>query len=144
MITYKRLIFFALFLFLIVGGGLFIGDYFQKTTEAHGGHSHQNFHQMLNLTPAQYSDLRPIEKRFEEKKALYENQIHLANMELGDIMRQEKSYTPKVQAAVKKVHRAMGHLQEATLVHFFEMRAILDEEQAHILDDYAADAMHEH
>ncbi|MCF6196258.1 MAG: periplasmic heavy metal sensor [Emcibacter sp.] len=144
MIMYKRIIFFTLFLLLIIGCGFFIGDYFQRDTETHEGHSHQNLHQMLNLTPAQYSDLRPIEKKFAEQKSLYESQIHLANMELGDVMRQEKAYTPKVQAAVKKIHVAMGHLQEVTLVHFFEMRAILDEEQAHILDDYAADAMHEH
>jgi len=141
---YKRIIFFTLFLLLIIGGGFFIGDYFQQGVKTNGGHSHQSLHRMLNLTPAQYSDLRPIEKRFAEQKALYENQIHLANIELGDVMRQEKAYTARVQDVVKKIHASMGHLQDVTLVHFFDMRTILDEQQAHILDDYAADAMHEH
>lgn len=138
----KRIIFFLLFLSLTIICGFFIGEYFSNKNIKMGEHSHQHFHEILNLTPDQLDKLIPIEKKFSEQKALFEDQIHHANIELGDIMRKEKSYTPEVKAAVEKVHVAMGLLQEATLIHFFDMRELLDEKQAQILDNYVAEAMH--
>lgn len=140
----KRVIFFSLFLLLIIAAGFGIGEYFSKNYAKNMAASHQHFHEMLNFTPDQVDRLIPIEKKYAEQKALYENQIRQANMELGEIMKKEKAYTPKVQAAVEKVHIAMGHLQEITLIHFFDMRVLLDDRQARILDDYVTDAMDEH
>lgn len=138
----KRVVFSSLFLLLIVTAGYFVGDYFHKDYMKNLEHSHPNFHKMLNLTPDQLNKLIPIEKKFSEQKALYENQIRRSSMELGDIMRKEKAYTSEVQAGVDKVHAAMGQLQKVTLVHLFDMRNLLDENQARILDEYVADAMH--
>lgn len=140
----KRIVFFSLFLLLIIAAGYGIGEYFSKNNAQNMKTSHQHFHKMLNFTPDQREKLIPIEKKYAEKKALYEDQIRRANGELGEIMRKEKAYTPKVQAAVEKIHVAMGHLQEITLIHFFDMRVLLDDRQAQILDDYVTDAMHEH
>ncbi|MCF6216752.1 MAG: periplasmic heavy metal sensor [Emcibacter sp.] len=137
-----RIIFFLLFLSLIVICGFLIGENFSNKNTKIVENSHQHFHEMLNLTPDQLDKLIPIEKKFSEQKALYEGQIHHANMELGDIMKREKAYTPAVKAAVEKVHVAMGLLQEATLIHFFDMRELLDENQARVLDNYVAEAMH--
>lgn len=137
-----RIVFISLFLFLTVTTGFYVGTYFHKDPPENLASNHQIFHKMLNLTPEQQEKLAPIEEKFSEQKTYYERQIHLANMELGDIMKQEKAYTPKVQEAVKKVHIAMGQLQRVTLVHFFDMRAILDKRQARILDNYVADALH--
>ena len=137
-----RIAIFALFLLAIVTTGFLIGEYVSKSYIRDMEASHEHFHEILNFKPEQLGKLIPIEKKFAEQKALYEDQIHLANRELGEIMRQEKAYTPKVQAAVEKVHVAMGRLQEATLIHFFDMRELLNEQQARILDDYVADAMH--
>ena len=140
----KRIIFFLLFLLLIIAIGFGVGEYFSKDYAKDMADSHQHFHEQLNFTPDQVDKLIPIEKKYAEQKTLYENQIRQANMELGDIMKIEKSYTPKVKAAVEKVHVAMGHLQEITLIHFFDMRVLLDERQRRVLDDYVTDAMHEH
>ncbi len=140
----KRIIFFLLFLLLIIAIGFGIGEYFSKNYAKNMAVSHQHFHEMLNFTPDQVDKLIPIEKKYAEQKALYENQIRQANMELGEIMKKEKAYTPKVKAAVDKVHVAMGHLQEITLIHFFDMRVLLDKRQRRVLDDYVTDAMHEH
>lgn len=137
-----RIVIFVLFLVGIVTTGFFIGEYVSKSYVRDMEVSHQHFHEILNFTPEQLDKLIPIEKKFADQKVLYEAQIHQANAELGDIMRQEKAYTPKVQAAVEKVHVAMGRFQEVTLIHFFDMRELLDEKQARILDDYVADAMH--
>jgi len=144
MTVFKRIIFFSLFLLLIIAIGFGIGEYFSKNDAKNMAASHQHFHDMLNFTPDQRDKLIPIEKKYADQKALYENQIRQANRELGEIMKKEKTYTPKVQAAVKKIHIAMGHLQEITLVHFFDMRVLLDDRQRQILDDYVTDAMHEH
>lgn len=140
----KRVIFFSLSLLLIIAIGFGIGEYFSKNYAKNMEASHQHFHEKLKFTPGQVDKLIPIEKKYAEQKSLYENQIRQANMELGEIMKKEKAYTPEVQAAVDKVHVAMGHLQEITLIHFFDMRVLLDERQKRVLDDYVTDAMHEH
>lgn len=140
----KRIIFFSFSLLLVIAIGFSIGEYFSKNYAKRMEESHQRFHDKLNLTPAQTDKLIPIEKKFAEQKTFYENQIRQANGELGDIMKKEKAYTPAVQAAVDKVHVAMGHLQQITLTHFFDMRVLLDESQKRVLDDYVTDAMHEH
>ncbi len=137
-----RIIFFLLFLSLFIICGFFIGEYFSNKNIKMVENSHQHLHETLNLTPDQLNKLIPIEEKFSEQKALYEGQIHHANIALGDIMKREKAYTPAVKEAVEKVHVAMGLLQEATLIHFFDMRELLDENQARILDNYVAEAMH--
>ncbi|WP_339864581.1 periplasmic heavy metal sensor [Paremcibacter congregatus] len=138
-----RRIVFSLLLFLsIIIIGYFIGSYFHQDYVRDMENSHPSFHEMLNLTQDQREKLVPLEKKFSEEKIFYENQIRVANMELGDIMNKEKSYTPEVQAAVEKVHTAMGQLQKVTIIHLFDMRALLNEKQAKIFDDYVADVMH--
>lgn len=140
----KQTLLFISFLTLVIISGFFIGGFYSKKNIKTTEFSHQNFHEKLNFTPLQLKKLIPIEQKYFEQKSFYENQIRQANIELSDIMKKEKSYTPKVQDAVKKIHIAMGHLQEITLIHFFDMRVLLDEKQSRILDDYVTDVMHEH
>ena len=138
----KQLAVFLIFLLISISTGFLISSYLKshdmETLEA----SHHDFHEMLHLTPEQLEKLVHVEKEFDKKKAYYNNQIRSANMELGDIMQRDKSFTPEVKLAVEKVHVAMGELQNITLIHFFDMRALLDEEQAQIFDDYVADVMY--
>ena len=139
---FKRIVFSAIILLLVVAAGFYIGDYFHRYDMRNLDDSHPHFHEMLNLTQEQLDKLVPIENKFSKEKAFYENQIRLANMELAMIMKKEKAYTPEVKAAVEKVHVAMGELQKVTIVHLFEMRSLLDEKQTQIFDDYVAEAMH--
>ena len=138
----KQGAFFTFFLLLSISAGFFIGNYFINDHIENLEASHHDFHEMLNLTHDQLDKLAPIEKEFAKKKAYYKNQIRSANMELGDSMKKDKSFTLEVRSAVKKVHVAMGELQNITLVHFFDMRNLLDEKQAQIFDDYVADVMY--
>tara|TARA_R110002096_G_scaffold362527_2_gene555664 strand:+ start:8948 stop:9382 length:435 start_codon:yes stop_codon:yes gene_type:complete len=139
---FKQIAFFSFFLLISLSIGFFVGDYFKNNHDKNLEDSHHDFHEMLNLTQEQLDKLIPIEKEFAKKKAYYNNQIRTANMELGDIMQKEKSFTPEVQAAVEKVHTAMGELQNITLIHFFDMRDLLNEEQAQIFDNYVTDVMY--
>lgn len=138
----KRIVFSLLLFLSIITIGFFIGGYFHQDYTRHMGSSHPSFHEILDLTEDQRDKLTPMEKKFSEEKIFYENQIRLANMELGDIMKKEKAYTPEVKAAVEKVHTAMGKLQKVTIRHLFDMRALLNEKQSKIFDDYVADVMH--
>lgn len=143
--SFNRVVFSSLFLLLVVTAGFFIGGLFKEDpadSMVSSYSTHPMLHKMLNLTDEQLKKLVPVEKKFMDQKAFYENEIRRASMELGDVMNKEKAYTAEVQVTVEKVHAAMGGLQKATIVHFFDMRAILDEEQARILDNYVADAMH--
>lgn len=142
MIIIKRIAFFSFLLLLIIITGFFIGDYFSKSYMKNMEASHQHFHEKLKFTPKQLDKLIPIEEKYSKQKTLYEGRARQATIELADILRKEKAYTPEVQAAVEKVHIAMGHILEVTLIHFFDMREILDEEQAQILDDYVTEELH--
>ncbi len=137
-----RVVFFSFLLVATVTTGFFVGEYFQKDIPKNLGVNHLGFHKMLHLTPDQLTQLAPIEKKYAQQKEYYENQIRLANIELGDMMKTETAYTPEVQAVVRKTHMAMGQLQRITLIHFFEMRAILNDKQARMLGKYVADALH--
>lgn len=134
--------FFLIFIAITLLSGFFIGNYIESDHDESLEASHDDFHEMLGLTSDQLEKLVPIEKEFAKKKAYYKNQIRSANMELGDIMQKEKSFTPEVQAAVEKAHAAMGELQNITLIHFFDMRDLLNEDQAQIFDNYVADVMY--
>tara|TARA_R110002096_G_scaffold327314_1_gene521400 strand:- start:22187 stop:22621 length:435 start_codon:yes stop_codon:yes gene_type:complete len=142
MSAFKHVAFFSFFLLISIAVGFYIGGYFKSEQGEHLEASHHDFHEMLDLTDDQLEKLVPIEKEFAKKKAYYKNKIRSANMELGDIMQKEKSFTPEVQAAVEKVHAAMGELQKITLIHFFDMRDLLDEKQVQVFDDYVADVMY--
>lgn len=138
----RNISFFIIFILITLFCGFAIGNYFKDSQMDHLEASHEAFHDLLGLTEEQLIKLEPIEAKFAEEKAYHRDQLHRANRALGDIMLKEKSFTPEVQQAVEKVHDAMGELQNATLTHFFDMRAILDENQARIFDDYVADVMY--
>ena len=56
-----------------------------------------------------------------------------ANSELAQILREENSYSDKVQAAVRNIHRIQGDLQNATIDHYFMMQTVLNPEQKKLL-----------
>jgi len=143
MTAIKRIVFISVLFASLIIGGIFLGILVSGNKNKYIEKSHSYFHETLNLTPEQLNKLIPLEKKFSEQKLFYENQIHQANIELGDVMKKEKAYTEEVKKAVEKVHAAMGQLQKVTIVHLFEMRKLLDATQAQIFDNYVADAMHE-
>jgi Spy/CpxP family protein refolding chaperone len=90
---------------------------------------HEWVHKQLNLTPAEQKSLEPIETKFAERKRNLMDEIRSASKELAEAIKQDQADSPRVSAAVEKIHHAQGELQEATLEHVFEMKGVLTPEQ---------------
>ena len=90
---------------------------------------HEWIHKQLDLTPDEQKALEPIEQKFQQRKRELIGVIRVANRELGEAIKQDQAASPRVSAAVAKIHHAQGELQEATLEHVFEMRGVLTPEQ---------------
>ena len=105
--------------------------------------THEWIHQQLNLTADQVIALEPIEEQFQHRKHELLAQIRTANKELAEAIKEDRVYSTRVSAAIEKIHRAQGDLQEATLQHVFSMKATLTPEQYKKLLDLTAAALSE-
>ncbi|PIR33662.1 MAG: heavy metal resistance protein [Alphaproteobacteria bacterium CG11_big_fil_rev_8_21_14_0_20_44_7] len=146
----KRYINATLFLLIVLAvafGGQYIGTHYMQSHD-HKHHTdsvgwHKVLHDRLNITAEQDKQLVDIEKRYRQRRLYLEEQMRLANMELAEAIKADKSFSPNVQAATDKIHQAMGELQKATLEHLFEMRPILTDEQNQKLEQMVTDALYE-
>ena len=75
------------------------------------------------------------------KRQVLEAEVRAANRELAAAIASSGGDTPEVQAAVDHFHVAMGDLQKATIAHVFEMRAVLNPEQARVFDAAVVSAL---
>ena len=60
---------------------------------------------------------------------------------LAEAIEAEHGYGPKVTAAVDHVHHVMGEMQKSTLEHLFEMRAVMNPDQARRFDKSVVKAL---
>lgn len=138
---------FLLILLATAFGGLYLGQHFMQTPQMHhtrdSGSWHQLLHDKLHITREQEIKLSDIEKNYRQRRQYLEEQMRLANMELADAIKADKSFSPKVQAATDKIHHAMGELQKTTLEHLFEMQPILTDEQNRKLGQMVTNALYE-
>ena len=102
---------------------------------------HALLHDGLDLTAEQERRAEAAEARFAARRRVLEAEIRRANAELAQAIRESERYGPEVQAAIEHFHRAMGDLQKETVLHVFEMRAMLSPEQAAEFDDEVARAL---
>ena len=102
---------------------------------------HHWVHQQLNLTPEQDKALDAQEESFAARKKLLNEEIQQANVELATVMQQDKEYSPRVVAAVEKIHHAQSDLEKATLEHIFAMKSVLTPEQFDKLLKLTGDAL---
>jgi Spy/CpxP family protein refolding chaperone len=65
-------------------------------------------------------------------------------MELATVMQEDKAYSPRVVAAVEKIHHAQSDLEKSTLEHIFAMKSVLTPEQFDKLLKLTGDALTEH
>ena len=105
--------------------------------------AHLWIHSQLGLSAEQEKQLAQIEHRYDEQKKHFGELIRLANMELGQALLSDKGDSPRVKAAVAKIHEAQGQLQDATLRHVFEMKPILRAEQYEKLLNLTANALYQ-
>ena len=110
-----------------------------------GQSAHQDYHawihEELSMTEEQERRLEPSERRYEESKRHLTEVIRLANQELGVAISEDQTNSPRVQAAVQRIHSAMGELQQATLMHIFEMKEVLEPEQYDHLIEVTREAL---
>lgn len=102
---------------------------------------HSWIHEELGMTDEQERRLEPSERRYEETKRHLTEVIRLANQELAQAISEDRANSPRVQAAVQRIHAAMGELQQATLQHIFEMKEVLEPEQYDRLIELTREAL---
>ncbi|MCP5361692.1 MAG: periplasmic heavy metal sensor, partial [Hyphomicrobiales bacterium] len=94
---------FILIVLAVAFGGLYLGQHVMQMPHEHhardSGSWHQTLHDKLHITREQEVKLADIEKRYRQRRQYLEEQMHLANMELADAIKADKSFSPRVQAA---------------------------------------------
>lgn len=103
--------------------------------------AHTWIHEQLGITAAQEKTLEPIEHRYAERRDQLVQAIKQANAELAAVMQEDKAASPRVNAAIEKIHAAQGELQMVTIAHVFEMKSALTSEQGDKLLRLTADAL---
>ena len=121
--------------------GRFLSHHPAPGTGLGGDAAHQWVHRELILTPEQDQALHPIEQRYATRRDELKAAIREANAELARAIREDRADSPKVSAAVDKIHQAQGELQKVTLEHVFEMRQALSPEQYDKLVNLTATAL---
>lgn len=102
---------------------------------------HEVVHRKLNLTPEQDRRIADLERSFAVRRQALEAEMRAANADLARAIEAEHAYSPAVQQAVDRFHRAMGELQKETILHVLAMRQVLTPDQAARFDDTVVKAL---
>ena len=101
----------------------------------HRADLHEVLHEKLHLTATQQAQIEGIEQQHAARRRELEAEMRAANADLAKAFQAQHAYTPQVQAAIDRLHMAMGALQKETMVHVLAMRAVLTPQQAAQFDD---------
>lgn len=112
------------------GGAQYVMHRMQRPTPLH-----ELVHEKLGLTADQERRIAGMERDHEARRQALEAEMRAANAQLAQAFQQNHAYTPQVQAAIDRFHRAMGELQKETIVHTLAMRAVLTPDQAARFDE---------
>lgn len=96
---------------------------------------HELVHGKLRLNPDQERRITVMERSHEARRQALEAEMRAANAQLAQAFEHNHAYTPEVQAAIDRFHRAMGELQKETMVHTLAMRSVLTPDQASRFDE---------
>lgn len=97
---------------------------------AHRPSLHEMLHERLHLNADQQSRIEGLERSYAARRQAQEAEMRAANAELAQAYAQSHAYTPRMQAAIDRFHRAMNSLQRETMIHVVSMRAVLTPAQA--------------
>lgn len=104
-------------------------------TRMHAPSFHEILHEKLHLTADQQRQIEGLERDHSAKRAALEAEMRAANAELAQAYQESHAYTPKVQAAIDRLHVAMDALQKETMLHVIAMRQVLTPDQTARFDD---------
>ncbi len=92
-------------------------------------------HRELGLSADQDRAIAAMEVRFASRRAALEDEMRAATRDIAAAVSADQAYSPRVEAAVNRFHEAMGELQRETILHVFEMRAVLTADQQERFDE---------
>lgn len=92
-------------------------------------------HRELGLSADQKRQIEEVEARFHARERSLEGEMRAATREIAAAVSEDKAQSPRVDRAVAHFHNAMGELQHETIVHIFEMRAVLTAHQQSRFDE---------
>jgi len=102
---------------------------------------HNILHHQLGLSAEQDKKIAAIESKFALDRKDLDMQMRAANLELARALETERAYGDAAKTAISHFHEAMAKLQELTVVHILEMRAVLTPEQAETFDKTVRQAL---
>ena len=102
---------------------------------------HAWMHEHLDITPEQHEKLEPLELEFEKLRTKLKAELHLADVALAQTIREPNVTETAMDAALKRLNKAQGALQRATLDHFFVMKRYLRPAQAEKLLKWTHDSL---
>jgi hypothetical protein len=101
------------------------GHVFLKPAPIPANDFHHWLHAQLGITADQNKALEQEESRFAIQRKELIAEIQKDNADFATAIAEDREYSPRVIAAVEKVHRGRSALEEATLKHIFAMKPIL-------------------
>jgi len=140
--TQRNILLTALIAFLAGAVGAALGATIianRQAPEAVGMHA--IVHDGLELSAEQERALDAVEARFAVRRAALDARLSQANHELAAAIQANPTYSPEITEAVDGFQSVMGELQVATVLHVYDMRAILTDEQAAVFDERIAEAL---
>jgi Heavy-metal resistance len=88
----------------------------------------------LALSATQSAEIREIEEKYDNRRALIRQQVAGANAELADALMSDMAFGREAQVATDHVEQGLGQLQRATVLYVLEVRDVLSPEQQMIYD----------
>jgi len=102
---------------------------------------HEIVHEDLKLNPDQLARIQVLEADFATRRVALEQEVQAANRELAQAIAASNGDSRVVQPAVDHFHDVMGELQQATIAHIFQMRAVMTPTQAERFDRSVVEAL---
>ena len=124
-----------------MAAGVWIGSGVGKGHVHETADVHNILHNQLGLSGEQEKRIEAIEARFALDRKDLDMQMRAANLELARALEAELAYGEAAKTAISHFHAAMAKLQELTVVHILEMRAVLTPEQAETFDKTVRQAL---
>ncbi|MDR1305478.1 MAG: periplasmic heavy metal sensor [Verrucomicrobiales bacterium] len=79
----------------------------------------------IGLSAEQEKDINAIRAQFAASQHRCQSLMRQRNRELAAVILADRADSPRVQAAVEKIHEAMGDMQKATLNSIFAAKDVL-------------------
>ena len=121
--------------------GVWIGTGIGKGHDHEAADVHNILHHHLGLSSEQEKKIAAMESRFALDRKALDMQMRSANLELARALESERAYGDPAKTAISHFHEAMAKLQELTVVHILEMRAVLTPDQADTFDKTVRQAL---